>query len=878
MRVLFNPEIYFNEAPIAMLVVDMTGHVIVCNQKFKELAKIKTTRKKIRWNDLFEFPPSQPKFTSIKKEETINNVRIKGNIKSYFSISLRKILNNRLVCSVILTNGNGKKSVINELRETTKKLRLFVEQAPAAVAMFDADMNYISCSQKWVDDWLSIYKKISKKNIIGKNHYELFEDVTEEWKNAHRKAMQGETLSNDRDYFINSEGGKVWLKWEARPWYLNKNEIGGIMLFTVIITNIIETELALKSSEEFNRRLVEYSPIAIIIQDSEGKIVFVNKSATQLIGAKSAKQLIGKYSLEYIIAEQHEIVINRAKKILKTGKAAPKYEMKYVRLDGAIKIGESIDIPFEYNRKSAILSVVNDITEIRESSDKLKANEAHLRQIIDLVPHHIFAKDGKGNILLANRAFAEFWNTTPEYIEKHHNIPKSSQPDHKLIDKYDSDDLEVINKQNPKSTPIETITSPKGNTVYFQTTRVPYIGDSKSAIEVLGIAADISERIKYEEDLSKSEKRLELFFQQSLDGFYIMEIDEPIVWNDIVDKQKQLKRLFEELRIVKINDAMLNQYGATSDQMMGYTMNDFFDHNIENGYSVFMELLNVGHQEIITEERKLDGSSIWIEGDYVCLYNNNAEMTGIFGIQRDITQRIKDEKDLEYLTEDLVKSNNELQQFAYITSHDLRAPVVNLKTLISFYNKKLIPKENYELFNKIEESINRLDQTLNDLVDIVAINKSRGEKNVKVSFREITDKVIKSIEEEVKSRKAIIKTDFSKVKSIIYPTTHINSILQNLITNAMKYQKPKTPPEVNVSVYRDNDFVCIEVADNGLGIDLKKFGDKLFGMYQKFHSVPNSKGLGLYILKSQVESLGGHIEVTSTVRKGSKFFVYIKPQ
>jgi PAS domain S-box-containing protein len=137
----------------------------------------------------------------------------------------------------------------------------------------------------------------------------------------------------------------------------------------------------------------------------------------------------------------------------------------------------------------------------------------------------------------------------------------------------------------------------------------------------------------------RSEHQLELFFSQSLDGFFFMMLDEPVSWNDAVDKEKVLDYVFEHQRITKVNDAMLAQYGATPEQFIGYTPNDFFLHDIQHGRKVWREFFDAGRLHVETDERKLDGTPIWIEGDYICFYDNQGRVTGHFGIQRDVTER-----------------------------------------------------------------------------------------------------------------------------------------------------------------------------------------------------------------------------------------------
>jgi len=140
--------------------------------------------------------------------------------------------------------------------------------------------------------------------------------------------------------------------------------------------------------------------------------------------------------------------------------------------------------------------------------------------------------------------------------------------------------------------------------------------------------------------------RLELFFSQSLDGFFFMMLDEPIAWNDSIDKEKALDYIFEHQRVTKVNDAMLAQYGATREAFLGTTPTDLFRHDIAYGRRIWRDFFDRGRLHIETDERRVDGTPIPIEGDYLCFYDEQGRITGHFGIQRDVTQRERADKAL----------------------------------------------------------------------------------------------------------------------------------------------------------------------------------------------------------------------------------------
>src|SRR5262245_3279447 len=136
-----------------------------------------------------------------------------------------------------------------------------------------------------------------------------------------------------------------------------------------------------------------------------------------------------------------------------------------------------------------------------------------------------------------------------------------------------------------------------------------------------------------------ADDRLELFFSQSLDGFFFMMLDNPVRWDDSGDKERLLDYVFEHQRVTKVNDAMLAQYGATRQSFLGATPKDLFQHDIEYGRRIWRDFFDRGRLHIETDERRADGTPMPIEGDYLCFYDGQGRITGHFGIQRDITQR-----------------------------------------------------------------------------------------------------------------------------------------------------------------------------------------------------------------------------------------------
>jgi PAS domain S-box-containing protein len=164
---------------------------------------------------------------------------------------------------------------------------------------------------------------------------------------------------------------------------------------------------------------------------------------------------------------------------------------------------------------------------------------------------------------------------------------------------------------------------------------------SDSGLDKKSLMRELAELRQRVGELESEVEQQDVFFSQSMDGFFFMMLDEPIRWDDTVDKESVLDYVFAHQRITKINDAMLAQYRASREQFLGLTPSDFFAHDIAYGRAVWREFFDQGSLEIQTRERKLDGTPMWIGGEYVCLYDREGRITGHFGVQREITKQVQ---------------------------------------------------------------------------------------------------------------------------------------------------------------------------------------------------------------------------------------------
>lgn len=417
----------------------------------------------------------------------------------------------------------------------------------------------------------------------------------------------------------------------------------------------------------------------------------------------------------------------------------------------------------------------------------------------------------------------------------------------------------AIYSANQKKTPwnekLQIITA-KGNEKWVNVSGKPLYKNGEY-VGLIGIVQDITDFVQKEQKTKDNEHLLKTLINNLPLQIYIKDT-----------QSKKLLANKSELQFLGIENESDIIGKDDFDLYDRATAQKFRDEDIE----VMISQIPMLNKELTRTNP--DGSIITFLSSKIPLIGENGEVTGLVGISMDISEQKQKQKELKSLISVTSSQNKKLINFAHIVSHNLRSHSANFAMLLDFLGNEEDEKERHKIMEMLSDSSKSLMETLHNLNDIVAINTESNIIKKEVNFNKKLNAVLKQVNNQLITAKATVISEVSDDVNINVVPDYLKNILTNIITNAIKYKKPKVDPVIKLSVNYVQNYTVISIEDNGLGMDLKKYGTKLFGMYKTFHGNSDAKGLGLYITKNQIEAMHGKISANSQVGIGSTFNLY----
>ncbi|SKB66769.1 PAS domain-containing sensor histidine kinase [Maribacter arcticus] len=880
----------------------------------------------------------------------------------------------------------------NNSESLEKYHKIFIEQTPTAIAMLDNNMVYLAISQRWLKDY-----KLEEQEVIGRSHYDVFPEIGDDWKEHHKKCLQGAVDTCDEAPFQRADGSLQWIYWDVRPWYTTNGEVGGLLMHTGDITHQKEKDLEKKRIEEILEKTNEIARIGTWDLNLITNEVYWSEMVREI--HEVSEDFIPTMEASknfYEETESRDRFVNTVRDSMLKGTPfdleleiiTAKGKSNWVRVVGQPEILEG--------KCTRLFGIIQDINKIIQSEKALSKAHSELQGIFNSKAIAIITADKNGFINRFNQGAEEIlgYSATElvgskrpdvflvkeEIAEFRKNLVQSFNKDPSLIDP-----VEYLKSHDLNNTREWTYRRKNGDTFPVLTTLSSLKNDKGENEGFIAVATDISKLKKVENELLKKNQLLNFAEELSMIGHWqwntvldkvewsqnlytLVELDEEFVdlkfdtyfsfvhpedkeivthYFDKAVKNKEFysfthrivttsgktktiqllgevitnkkgeviemigtgqdvteikmaERKFRGL-LESAPDAMVivNEKGKIqlinkqSEKLFGYTPEELFEKSVEvlipeklypshtshrKNFSHTPKAREMGSGKELYGVNKI-GKKIPIQISLSPLHTEEGLL--VSAAIRDITKQklaesklIEAKENLEHIAQKLSKQNKQLADFTHITSHNLRAPVANLNSLMELYNMSESEPERIDLLDKFETVIQHLTLTLNTLIEALKTkitDTSEGLENVDLNdVLKSTNEILSGV---ILKSGAIVKGDFSNVSTITYNKVYMESIFLNLVGNAIKYKSEARAPEIFITSEVENGKIILKFKDNGLGIDLERHRHKLFGLNKVFHRHHDAKGVGLFLTKTQIEVMGGFISASSKVDVGTTFTI-----
>ncbi|WP_224999189.1 PAS domain S-box protein [Cesiribacter sp. SM1] len=709
------------------------------------------------------------------------------------------------------------------------------EHASGVLDMLDTDGGYIYAGG-------AINKRLgySSEELIGQNVFDyIHRDDVKKFKEAWIKLNNLPLLQVPGYRFLAANGEWRWLETILSNQRYNP-EVNAIILISQDITEQKKSWVKTEDSDQRFRSLFENNPDMVVYENKKGVILDVNRAAETIFGF-----------------ERHEL-INRTPSAIFPAATLPLFYERLQEAAAGKQVNFEAEIEFRKTGKHVldikkipvvvdeqlvgIFTVAKDITAVRQSFNIIKKQANKLNTIFESLTDAFFTLDRDWNLTYINSEFDRLLQTN-----KKENIGR------KLWEVFPEEKNGVFYRHYKHA--MET-----GAAAHFEA----YLSRLNAWFEVKAFASeeglsvyfsDITNRIIAQEEL----KKLSVVASKTHNGVIIADKSGVIEW---------------------VNDSFTHITEYTADEQYGKSIIDLFTGAgtlQENARHAVSKIISSSFFEAEVPFTAKSGRELWLEIGVTLIKDTEGSVTRYIVMISDITLQKQAILERNQFIEVLQSSNQSLHEFTHVVSHKLRSPVANILGLTSLFNLPDIDNATKEeVIDKLGTAAHNLDSVIRDLNHVLSLRDSFDLEKTNVQFDDVLNRVILLLQDQLTQSQVEIRRDFSLAPSVYAIEHYLLDIMYNLLNNAIKFQGSEEKPLVEVYTQAEEDFIVLVVKDNGIGFDLDKHRNDVFGMYKRFHSHVGGKGLGLYLVKTQVETMGGRISVNSKNGAGSKFEIYFR--
>lgn len=690
---------------------------------------------------------------------------------------------------------------------------------------------------KFLGDSIKPLLGFEAEELVGKS---IFEYIHPEDLNIAQTALQQifnkEQLELPPLRFLSKHKGWRWLDCTGTN-LLNDPDVSGIITNSRDITDKIEALSEKDLHQAYYKALFQEHPDAVFSIDTKGYFRSINKNFACITGY-SATEILNQHFIKFIHPDEAAIA-SAAFQLTLTGESFTN-EIKILDAQGNKRILNVSLLPVYLNGAvEAVQGIAKDITEIKKSQRLIKEQAKQLSNLVESITEPFFALDADWCFTYVNKAFCTFvgepasyflgksiWNIftgiqSSRFYKICHEVAATNAT-HYFKESY------VLNKDLMLS--FSVFPSDGGIAVHF---------------------VDSTAQIAIQRELEK----LSLVASKTINGVVIMNANGRIEW---------------------VNEGFTRLTGYEKDEVIGKVPSELLQGEATDPETSTRIAEGYSSGQYFTEEvvnfRK-SGEMYWVKIDVSPIYDSEGELINFIAIQTDITEKKKSEASQLKMTDDLYKHNLNLQQFTYMVSHNLRAPVANALGLAGLVKKLDKDTSQFSMaLDRMHASISQLDTVIRDINSILSVRDAdKSLPREIVNLQNLVKEVLDSFQDELNEKDTAVHLDIDSSFEMTSNKAYLYSILYNLVSNAIKYKDTERQLELKIVVERDLRGFVFTIADNGLGMDMHVVQSQLFQLYKRFHPNTHGKGVGLFLVKTQVEAIGGKIEVDSAPDKGTTF-------
>lgn len=688
-------------------------------------------------------------------------------------------------------------------------------------------------------------------NIISPESQHIFEE-NRQYLLEHGKANE----KTSELKWLTKDGKEVLLQQNIKNTYDSEDVFTGFQIISRDVTHIRTTEKQLEQNNALLRAVFESSIQAKILVDKAFNIIDFNTEAeNRLVKYQIDKKLdVGNPLIDYVFHK--DFFIDNLKKALTGTKVTAEQQITFGKESQEVWVFTAY-VPIS-DAKGEIIGVSFsslDITEAKLSQKKLEESQALLEAVFNSGHQTLVLIDKQLKILKFNKAAEKgvlrFSNLQLEVGANYLGYLPDWAKDIFLANFALSIQGQEIEGEYP-------FVSSTGQLHYLATFHQPVKDEQGKIFAIAHATLDITEK-----------KQNQLLLQKTLNSLRDIQ--------NAIDKSAVVCITDLQSTIIQVNDAFCELTQYTQEEIIGQNIRILnSNYHSQSLFTEMYESITKGNywRGEFKNKRK-DGSFFWVDSTIAPITNENNETYQYIAIWYVTTRRKEAESHNKKLLQQLITQNNDLMQFSYIISHNLRSPVANILGLFSILEpNEHIGQHNQAILDHLHKATLRLDEVISDLNKILEVKNQNILEKEWVNFPDMFEQAKAFFSTHFTQIET--KINFEEVSRLFTVKSYLFSIFYNLISNAIKYQDPSRPLQISITSVNIGDYVKLIFQDNGLGIDLTRFRDKLFKLYKRFHLHIDGKGLGLYLVQSQVQALGGYIQVESKEGFGTSFIIFLK--